>query len=91
MKAADGGLEVNKKVFWIGVAVLVVGITLFAYGYQTIQNIKDSAYPYPLSTYLTIYPEIEAQWYMAQILQPIGLGMLVLGGFILGFGLRVKN
>lgn len=91
MKTADRGLEVNKKVFWMGVAVLVVGIMVFAYGYQTIQNIKDSAYPYPLSTYLTIYPEIETQWYLAQVLQPLGFGLLVLGAIILAYSLLVKK
>jgi len=71
--------------------VLVAGIIMFAYGYETIQNIKDRAYPYPLSTYLTIYPEVETQWYLAQALQLFGLGILVLGAIMGAYGLLVKK
>ena len=81
----------NKVVFWIGGIALVVGIVLFAYGYTTIQNILALAYPYPLSTYLTIYPEVETQWYLAQTLQPLGIGLSALGAIILAYGLLVKK
>jgi len=81
----------KKTVFWIGVIVLVIGVALFAYGYSTIQNIKDSAGYVPLVSYFLIYPALKQQWDLANLFQPIGLGMLVLGAIMLAYGLWVKK
>lgn len=83
----------NKKVFWIGVVVLVVGIVLFYYCYSTIQDIKyrvDST-PYSLDLYFLVYPAAKQQWDLANLLQPIGLGVLVFGVIILAYGLLVRT
>lgn len=76
----------KKKVFWIGVAVLIVGISLLSYGYTTIQNM------YASWEHLSLYrSEVRLRWDLAQILQPIGLGMLVLGAIIIAYSLFVKE
>lgn len=80
----------KKKVFWIGAIVLVVGVTLFGYGYTTIQNIS-ATYGIFLSTTFITNPEVKQQWDLAQMLQPIGLGLLALGAIMLAYGLFVKT
>ena len=79
----------KKKVFWIGAVVLVVGIVLFGYGYTTIQNML-AVYDNPSGMFY-LYPEVKPQWDLAQLLQPIGLGMLALGAIILAYGILVKK
>jgi len=81
----------KKKVFWIGAIVLVVGIILFSYGYTTIQNIITSSNPYPLNSWFIMHPEAQQQWDTAQMLQPIGLGLLALGAIMLLYGVFVKK
>lgn len=83
----------KKIIFWIGVAVLVIGIVLFGYAYTTMQNIiaiANSNISHPLDWLLT-YGGYEQQWSLAQTLQPIGLGILVLGAIMLLYGLLVKK
>jgi len=81
-------LEMKKKVFWIGVAVLVVGVILFGYGYITLQNLY-ATYTQPSNFFYL--PEVKQQWDLGQLLQPIGLGMLVLGAIMLAYGVLVKK
>jgi len=81
----------EKKVFWVGVIVLVVGVVLLAYGYSTIQNIKSEAGLGGVGWYLDLYPQYRQQWDLANLFQPIGLGMLVLGAIILAYSLLVKK
>jgi hypothetical protein len=81
----------KKTIFWIGVAILVIGIVMFTYSYSTIENIKASVGYHTFATYFLLYPEIKQQWDLANILQPIGLGMLVLGAIMLAYGLWVKE
>ena len=73
----------KKAVFWLGVAVLVVGIVLFSYAYMTIQNINATAIRF-MGSFLN--PNVESQLFLAQILQSVGLGLLALGAIILLYG-----
>ena len=59
--------------------------------FTTIQNIMASSHPYPLLAWFIMHPEVEQQWNLAQMLQPIGLGMLALGAIILAYGILVKK
>ena len=70
---------------------MVVGIVLFGYGYATIQDIIAKKSPYYLSQYFLMYPEAKQQWDLAQMLQPIGLGLLALGAIMLLYGVFVKK
>jgi len=69
----------KKKVFWIGEIALVVGVALFYYDFSTIQNIY------------AIHTELKQRWDLAQLLQPIGLGLLALGAIMLAYGVFVKK
>ena len=89
--SAEVTRKMNKKIFWVGVVVLVLGISLFYYGYTTIQNIEDSAGYVPLVSYFLIYPQVKQQWDLANLLQPIGLGMLVLGAIMLAYSVFKKT
>ena len=83
----------KKAVFWIGVAVLTVGIIVFGYAYTTMQNIiaiANSNPSHPLDWLLT-YGGYAQQWNLAQTLQPIGLGLLALGAIMLAYGLWAKK
>lgn len=84
----------NTRVFWIGVIgviILVVGVVLFDYGYTTIQNIIHGARGWDsLERYFSHNPELRLQWDLANIFQPIGLGLLVLGIIMLAYG-ALKN
>jgi hypothetical protein len=73
----------KKAVFWLGVAVLVVGIVVFSYAYMTIQNINATAIRF-MGSFLN--PNVESQLFLAQILQSVGLGLLALGAIILLYG-----
>ena len=73
----------KKAVFWLGVAVLVVGIVVFSYAYMTIQNINATAIRF-MGSFLN--PNFESQLFLAQILQSVGLGLLALGAIILLYG-----
>lgn len=76
----------KKTVFWIGAVVLVVGIIMFAYGYSTIQNLRPlTQFPFHLDS------QQQAQWDLVNLLQPIGLGILVLGVIMLLYSLFVKK
>jgi len=76
----------KKTVFWIGVAVLVVGIVAFAYAYSIIQNLRPlTQFPFSLDD------QQQTQWDSANLIQPIGLGMIVLGVIMLLYGLLVKK
>ena len=76
----------KKTVFWICVAVLVVGIVAFAYAYSIIQNLRPlTQFPFSLDD------QQQAQWDSANLIQPIGLGMIVLGVIVLAYGLFVKD
>ena len=76
----------KKIIFWIGVAVLVIGIVLFSYSYSTIQNLTPyTHFPFSLDS------QQQAQWDLMNLIQPISLGMLVLGVIILAYGLLVKK
>jgi len=77
----------KKAVFWLGVAVLVVGIVLFSYAYMTIQNINATAIRF-MGSFLD--PQVESQLFQAQILQSVGLGLLALGVIMLLYGVFVK-
>jgi hypothetical protein len=79
----------KKIIFWIGVAVLVVGIVLFLYGYVTIQTI-NSIYIQPSYQFL-FDPALKQRWDLAQMLQPLGLGVLALGAIMLLYGVLVKK
>jgi drug/metabolite transporter (DMT)-like permease len=79
----------KKTIFWIGVAVLVVGIVVFSYGYTTIQNINATYIQ--LSYAFHMNPELKQQWDLAQMLQPLGLGLLALGAIMLLYGVFVKK
>ena len=76
----------KKTVFWIGVAVLVIGIVMFAYGYMTLQNMHTT-YGSFLSTALAFHQELKQQWDLANTLEPVGLGIFVLGVIVLVYGL----
>jgi len=78
----------KKIVFWIGVVVLTVGVIVFGYGYITLQNLY-AAYTQP--SYFFDDPAVKLQWDLGQLLQPIGLGMLVLGAIMLAYGVLVKK
>jgi len=84
----------NTRVFWIsviGVIILVVGVILSSYGYTTIQNIIHGARGWDsLEHYFSHNPELGLQWDLANIFQPIGLGLLVLGIIMLAYG-ALKN
>ena len=84
----------NTRVFWIGVIgviILVVGVILFNYGYSTIQNIIHGARGWDsLEHYFSHNPELRLQWDLANIFQPMGLGLLVLGIIMLVYG-ALKN
>lgn len=79
----------KKTVFWLGAVVLVVGIVIFGYGYMSIQNML-AAYDTP-SGMFSSHPEVKPQWDLAQLLQPIGLGVLALGTIMLLYGVFVKK
>jgi len=81
----------NKRIFWIGVIVLVVGVVFLAYGYSTIQNITSQAGLSGVEYYLFRYPQYRQQWDLANILQPIGLGLLILGIIMLAYGFLKKT
>jgi len=81
----------KKKIFWSGALVLVVGVVLFAYSYSIIQNTKDVTTPLTILTYFNMHPDAKTQWDLAQIIQPIGLGILVLGAIMLAYGLWMKD
>lgn len=81
----------KKTIFWVGASVLIAGIILFYYGYSTIQNIITSSDPYPLNSWFILHPEAEQQWNLAQMLQPIGLGLLVFGAIMLAYSMFVKT
>jgi len=74
----------KKAIFWLGVAVLVVGIVLFSYAYATIQNINATAIRF-IGSFLN--PQVESQLFQAQILQSVGLGLSALGAIMLLYGL----
>lgn len=78
----------KKTIFWIGVAVFVVGIILFGYGFVTIQNMYAT---YTIPSNFFYLPEVKQQWDLAQLLQSIGLGMLALGAIMLAYGVFVKK
>lgn len=84
----------NTRVFWIGVIgviILVVGVILSNYGYTTIQNIIHDARGWDsLEHYFSHKPELRQQWDLANVFQPIGLGLLVLGIIMLAYG-ALKN
>jgi len=78
----------KKTIFWIGVAILVVGIIVFGYAYTTIQNIRNE----PIyRMWVSLDPQVESQWNLAQTLRPIGLGLLALGAIMLLYGVFVKK
>lgn len=79
----------KKTIFWLGVAVLVIGIVLFSYGYTTIQNMI-AIYDNPSGMFF-LHPEVKPQWELAQMLQPVGLGLLALGAIMLLYGVFVKK
>jgi len=84
-----GVFKMKKKlVFWISVAVLVIGIIVFGYGYITLQNLYAT---YTISSDFFYLPEVKQQWDLAQLLQRIGLGVLVLDAIILAYGILVKK
>jgi hypothetical protein len=78
----------KKLVFWISVAVLAVGIIVFCYGYITLQNLYAT---YTISSDFFYLPEVKQQWDLAQLLQRIGLGVLVLDAIILAYCILVKK
>ena len=43
------------------------------------------------STALTFHPELKQQWDLANTIEPIGLGIFVLGAIVLAYGLWAKN
>lgn len=77
----------KKAIFWLGVAVLVVGIIIFSYAYISIQNINATAIRF-MGSFLN--PNVESQLFLAQILQSVGLGLLALGVIMLLYGVFVK-
>jgi len=79
----------KKKVFWIGLGILVVGVVVFGYSDYFIDNI-NSMYAQPSDAFL-IHPNLKGQWDMAHMLQPIGLGLLALGAIMLAYGVFVKK
>lgn len=85
----------NTRVFWIGVIgviTVVVGVILFEYCVTTIQNIiHDASWGWDsLEHYFSHKPELRLQWDLANIFQPMGLGLLELGIIMLAYG-ALKN
>jgi uncharacterized protein YjeT (DUF2065 family) len=78
----------KKTIYWIGIAVLIIGIVLFGYAYTTIQSISET----PIWHMDSLRdPQVESQWNLAQTLRPIGLGLVVLGTIMLFFDFFVKK
>ncbi len=81
----------KKTIFWVGAIILVVGVVFLAYGYSTIQNTIAQASISGVEYYLYRYPQYRLQWDLANILQPVGIGALVLGAIMLAYGLLAKK
>lgn len=82
----------KRKLFWVGVVMLVVGTALSIFGYWIIQYITTKAVRLlPLSYFFHCYPRFQQQWNLALMLQLIGLGMLALGEIMIAYSILVKK